>query len=315
MSEPRLMRILASGLFVAFMSVPAQSFDGGFAHQDGGQPGAFLSYGAGARALGMGKTFVGIADDASAVYWNPAGLGQVRRREIVALYASLYEQTEYGFAGYAHPFSERYGTLGGAVVSLESKGFSLRDEYNTEVGEGCVSETAALISYGRTILGEQAAPSLMAGASIKGVRQMVDTRSATGLGMDAGLLYNAAIPLTIGLSIQNILPVRLTLDDAEDIYPLSITAGAGYRLFNRKLLVAVDVNKAEKREYKLRAGSEYVIARMLAVRAGVDETELSCGLGFSFRDYSIDYAFSFHDAWQGHEDLGASHRLGITIPL
>ncbi len=38
--------------------------------------------GVGARAMGMGGAFVGIADDYSAIYWNPAGLGQIRRYEI-----------------------------------------------------------------------------------------------------------------------------------------------------------------------------------------------------------------------------------------
>lgn len=314
MARRRTQLLIMAG-FIALVGAHAQSFDGGFAHEDGGQPGAFLSYGAGARALAMGKTFVGIADDASAVYWNPAGLGQIRRREIVALYASLYEQTEYGFAGYAHPINEQYGVIGGAVVSLESRGFSLRDEYNAEIGEAGVSETAGILSYGRIIYGKNAGPVVMAGASIKGVRQMVAARSASGFGMDAGLLCTDGKRLTAGLALQNIVPVRLTIDDAEDTYPLSVTAGAGYRFFNRKLLVAADVNKTDRREYKLHVGSEYTIAQMFAVRAGIDETELACGVGFTFKDYSIDYAFSFHAAVQGHDDLGSSHRIGITIPL
>ncbi|MBI5778796.1 MAG: hypothetical protein HZA49_05015, partial [Planctomycetes bacterium] len=55
-----------------FTTLPLYSLDLGFAREDGGRPGAFLSYSAGARSLAMGKTFVGIADDASATYWNPA---------------------------------------------------------------------------------------------------------------------------------------------------------------------------------------------------------------------------------------------------
>ncbi len=34
-----------------------------------------------ARSAGMGNAFVGLANDASALYWNPAGLGQLRMRE------------------------------------------------------------------------------------------------------------------------------------------------------------------------------------------------------------------------------------------
>jgi len=38
--------------------------------------------GVGSRAMGMGGAYVGVADDYSAVYWNPAGLGQIRRMEL-----------------------------------------------------------------------------------------------------------------------------------------------------------------------------------------------------------------------------------------
>ena len=37
---------------------------------DGGLPGYFMNEGTGARALGMGRAFTAVADDASAIYWN-----------------------------------------------------------------------------------------------------------------------------------------------------------------------------------------------------------------------------------------------------
>lgn len=315
MTMNRVTILYLMSLIISSLNVPVHAFDLGFAKQDGGQPGAFLSYGAGARALGMGKTFVGVADDASTVYWNPAGLGQMRSREITALYANMYEQTGYGFAGYAHPLKNTRGAIGGAVVSLDSKGFQLRDEYNTDTGEGGVSESAGIVSYGTAVIQGEKEPFLTVGGSVKIVRQIVDAWSATGYGADAGLLCRPANPLTIGLSVQNILAPNLKLNETADVYPLSITAGAGYRLFANKLLLAVDINKTDKRDYKLHLGGEYSVAKMLNVRAGIDETELSCGLGFTLNDYSIDYAFAFHDALQGHDDLGTSHRFGITIKL
>ena len=293
----------------------ANALDLGFAKQDGGQPGAFLSYGAGARALGMGKTFVGVADDASTVYWNPAGLGQMKKREVTALYASLYENTAYSFIGYAHPLNAQYGTLGLAVVNLDSKGYQLKDEFNYGIGEGGVSETAGLVSYGKTLIKRNDEPYLSAGASVKVVRQIVNSRSATGYGADAGALCRATDKLSIGLSVQNIIAPRLKLIEATDEYPLTITAGAGYRLANDKLLIALDVNKTAKRDYKLHIGGEYWLAKMFSMRAGIDETEFACGIGFKLGNYSIDYAFALHDAWQGHDDLGTSHRIGFTIKL
>jgi len=55
------------------------------AAEDGGRPDTFLSYAASARSLGMGKAHIGVADDASAIYWNPAGLQQIKRPDVVSL--------------------------------------------------------------------------------------------------------------------------------------------------------------------------------------------------------------------------------------
>jgi hypothetical protein len=51
---------------------------------------------------------------------------------------------------------------------------------------------------------------------------------------------------------------------------------------------------------------------MFHIRAGLDETELTSGLGITWRGYSFDYAFAYHDAWSDYDNLGISHRFGFT---
>ena len=41
----------------------------------------FLSIPVGARAVGMGGAFVAVADDASSLYWNPAGIARLSQSE------------------------------------------------------------------------------------------------------------------------------------------------------------------------------------------------------------------------------------------
>src|SRR5439155_24493932 len=69
----------------------------------GGQPNEFMAYGAGARSLAMGAAFVGISDDASATYWNPAGLSQITRKELTLLKATLFAETTYDFYSFVKP--------------------------------------------------------------------------------------------------------------------------------------------------------------------------------------------------------------------
>lgn len=287
--------------------------DLGFAKEDGGRPGAFLSYGAGARALAMGKTFVGVADDASATYWNPAGLGFLTQKELNTLFASLYEQTDFSFASYVHPLTfNSFGTIGVSIVNLNSRGFPLRDENNYDLGEGGVTESAAIISYGKQIQVADAGWQLAFGANAKIVSQNIDTRSDTDYGLDLGLLANI-YPWSIGFNIQNVVSPQLALLENTNRYPVSATLGTGYRLFSDRLLLAMDINKMVDRAFKIHFGTECTIADIMAVRAGIDETELTAGLGFTWQKYALDYAFAYHDAIAGQEDLGVSHRIGISV--
>jgi long-subunit fatty acid transport protein len=87
--------LLVSGLLAlagtaAAASVDATAVDFGF------QP---VALGAGARALGMGGAFSAVADDATAVTWNPAGLTQCEVPEVAASLGWYRSRTESAEAG------------------------------------------------------------------------------------------------------------------------------------------------------------------------------------------------------------------------
>jgi hypothetical protein len=66
--------------------------------------GEFMSLGAGARALGMGGAFGAVADDASAVYWNPAGIAGIQKRQALAMHAEQFGNlVNYNFGSYVQP--------------------------------------------------------------------------------------------------------------------------------------------------------------------------------------------------------------------
>ena len=70
---------------------------------DAGQPGEFLRYGVGARALGMGRAFTAVANDASAIYWNPGGLMGLERSEFTSMYADLFYDSRFTYVAVAFP--------------------------------------------------------------------------------------------------------------------------------------------------------------------------------------------------------------------
>ena len=94
---------------------------------EGAHAAEFLSHGVGARALGMGSAFVAIADDATATYWNPAGLTKVKKHSFSAMYADTFSTGDgswlsrglvsYNFLNYVYQIQD-IGSLGLSWIRL-----------------------------------------------------------------------------------------------------------------------------------------------------------------------------------------------------
>jgi long-subunit fatty acid transport protein len=101
--------------------------------------------GFGARALGMGGTYNAVADDYSAIYWNPAGLAQIRKMEFWMGFSHLYETndidfngsktqssisaTKFNSFGFAFPVPTYQGSLVFALGYQKIKDFDYSNEY------------------------------------------------------------------------------------------------------------------------------------------------------------------------------------------
>jgi len=154
----------------------------------------FLSIGVGARALGMSNAFVSVAGDATAGYWNPAGLLKIESNLQVALM-----HTEY-FAGIAQ---YDYGSIAFNTDESSALGFSylrfgvddIPDTSELIDSEGNInydrirsfsaSDNAFILSYARRIN-----QNLDVGVNAKVIRRTAGSfAGAWGFGLDAGVQY------------------------------------------------------------------------------------------------------------------------------
>jgi tetratricopeptide (TPR) repeat protein len=78
-------------------------------------------------------------------------------------------------------------------------------------------------------------------------------------------------------------------------------------------MLATDVNKTQDRSVKLHVGTEWKYNPNLLLRVGINESEVTAGLGIKIGRVGVDYAFGFQDAVGGVEDLGSSHRFGFNF--
>ena len=222
--------------------------------------GAFMENGGGARALGMGGAFTSVADDPSATFWNPAGLAQIRSRELMLMHSERFgDLVDRSYAALVLPTSWSLlgGQSGGFGISLIRLGvddipftehlFDDLDGYLGDDPDGVVSdeelaagiwdpdiqdqirfksdqEFSLMFSYG-----EQTGR-WMWGGSLKFVRQSVGDYSSLGIGADLGALRPDFFgSMDFGLKLQDITTTYLSWSTGrnEVIYP-AVVPGLSY---------------------------------------------------------------------------------------
>ena len=281
---------------------------------DGGLPGYFLNTGFGARAPGMGGAYTAVADDAGALYWNPAGLSMVGAKTVQLMHVTLFEDTSYDTLAYAHPLGYNT-TIGLGVARLYSSGFTQRDNNNNPIGSFTDENTAAILGLS-SHFGEE----LSIGISPKMIRKSFTDLKATAFGMDAGLMlrpfsefYSA---FTIGVAARNIIAPKIQRTNLTDTAPFSTRVGVALPYNHNShmefgFLLSADAEKTQNQDAKYYFGLETTFYQdVLAVRGGYEPEGLTVGMGYTLNknqahELCINYAFLRHPT------LGLTHRLSI----
>ncbi len=260
----------------------------------------FEYVGVGARPLGMGSAFTGLADDAHSIYYNPAGLGSIGQKTFTMghnkLYRGLSDKSSIGnsFAGYVQPFGNE-GSLGAGILSF---GVS-----------GLYTETMIILSYGRdvskmlpTILTVEDLSGVYAGASIKflnkgynkeytGSGETVFNKgdSKSGVAADFGALYRYNYNFSFGLVLTDLVAPDMGLKEQS---PLSRGLKLGGRYGAPFINVVFDLVLKNGNFGPCLGMEKWFMEGRFALRAGLGAS-LSVGASYRFReDMTIDYAYN-----------------------
>jgi tetratricopeptide (TPR) repeat protein len=293
----RKMFYLAALLSLSALPAGAQEGNSGIS--------SFFLLGAGARAVGMGGSFVSVADDASAVFWNPAGLARLSLAELSFTHVTLPEGSEFDFAGATYP-TVKSGSFSAGFLRIGTDGIFFRDERATDLGAGASSETQFLLGYGYRLLNF-----LNVGAAGKLYNQSLAGFSGTAFGTDVGLLAEAE-NFSLGLNVQDAVSSDLTLKNSKEEIPRNIKAGASYLISVAKgtwgVRAAFDIDKTERSPVAFHAGGELSHLGYFFLRGGYDRKAATFGGGLAYRRVGLDYAFK-----SSPEALSASHRFAFTF--
>lgn len=164
----------------------------------------FLLLGAGARGAALGGSFAAVANDASALYWNPAGVSLISRSELLVSSYRYVADTRYSWAGLALPFSggERaIGFQGGAF------GFSEQPVYTIENPEGDGTNYSVAESFLGMTYSQQFSDRFSAGLTGKFIADKLGDTKGTGFAVDFGTNFHASIgsrPIRASFVVQNL---------------------------------------------------------------------------------------------------------------
>lgn len=198
MRRGHLMRWMALAGTVMVLSLPARAQT---VSKAGTVAADFLQIGVGARAMALGGSFVAAADDASALYWNPAGLAHIEGGEAMAVHSRWLADVSFDYLGAALQLGP-LGTLGVSVTMLSVPEMLVRTEDRPEgTGERFDAADLAIgLSYGRAITDRFAI-----GATGKFIQQRIWHSSAVGFAVDLGVQFRTDFfgGLTLGAAIYN----------------------------------------------------------------------------------------------------------------
>jgi tetratricopeptide (TPR) repeat protein len=272
---------------------------------DGGQESPF-ALGSGARALGMGGGITALAHDASAVFYNPAGLPRLQYQEFAFMHVTLFEGTIYDVASWVYPVIG-VGGFGASFMRVGTNDIVRRVNF-IEDGTFSAAEWQFLLAYGRSI-----GKAVSVGASLKIVNQSLDGFSDYGIGMDLGVQTRIYRNLRLGVMARNLIPPRLTLDTTTEDIPRTLVTGLALSDMKigdqAQLTVTGDLEKFQKRVMKFHGGVELKFFDHYALRGGYDRDNLSFGAGIRTGRFRLDYAYKIMDY------IEDSHRLSLSIAI
>lgn len=275
----------------------------------------FLELGVSARAVSMGEAFVAVADDATAVYYNPAGLTQLYSREVVFTHIEYPAEIRYDFLGMAYPLYGFGGVLGLGFYMLDGGEFeetTYEHPLGTERTFGA-KEYALGLSYGRNLTDR-----FSIGVTLKFIDELYEAERASGWAADVGTNYDTGFRnFKISMVITNFGPDMTFLRDSHPL-PINFKFGGAIDVLqeegHRATLALEGWHPSDNLE-KYNAGLEYSYQGRYFVRVGekfnYDIRGFSAGGGlrlpFQSTELRLDYAY---------RDMGLlndAHRFSVGL--
>lgn len=246
---------------------------------------SIFELGVSARTLGLGGTFIGLADDESAVYYNPAGLPSLSQTDLSSLFTRPFGAYSYGVLGAAeHGF-------GGELLILDSDTLEKRDLYGNPTGSFRYTSAGVVLGWGHRV-----AHNLSLGLQAK-LYELAFPTQALGLALSPSILFQEG-SRTYGIVWRNFLNTGVKYVDGHS-EPWISDVAIGFSWRGNEVTYCLDLteNLITRGDIKcVRMGCEYTGFNPLILRVGTNRDWSSFGLSIHWKALQIDIAYLIHYA-------------------
>jgi hypothetical protein len=283
--------------------------------------GQFLKIGVGARAAGMGGAFVAVADDATALFWNAAGIARIDadKSELSLNHANWVADLSFDQIGYVFHVKRIPGAIGvhARALSMDPMVETTAYQPDPNVGTGRTFDAGMMtvgLTYARSFTDK-----FSAGGTANFIHEGLAEFSQQTYSFDVGTLYDVGtMGMKIGMAISNI-GTQIKFIDREARIPAMFRVGSSISVLqsaDQRLLGAVEFSHPPDNAERLNVGAEYDFRHFVFLRGGYninyDAEGIAGGVGFHFPvsvagQADLDYAYT------DLKDLGGAHRFSLRF--
>jgi hypothetical protein len=303
-------------LMILMTTMTFAQFDYGFNFNKAGTSGLqFLKIGLGGKEVGFGAAVSSTVNNAASVFWNPAGLGWMKQKQLFLSHNTWLVGSKHSALSFAMPFNSLIVAVSAAVLSIE------------EIEETTVlspTGTGRKVGAGDVMIGIAVAKKftdkLTIGGQIKYVQEKLDDVTFNSILFDIGTIYFTGFrDLRLAFTLQHFGADQKIFDQKFKM-PLLFRVGAADYIIKGdrfQILTAVDLIHPTDNNEWVNWGIEVGLLKTFALRGGyrfnVDEGALSIGFGIELplleNTYSnLDYAYVSYG-----EIFGNTHRFSLSF--
>jgi hypothetical protein len=276
----------------------------------------FLKIPVSARAAGMGGAFTAISNDATATYWNPAGLVDMTRTQISINQTWWPADIALAYAAAAFNLPFVPGTFGVSARALSLDPQVERTIFQPD-GTGQTFDAGDMsfgVSYSKFFTDK-----FSSGGTVHFIHSGLAEKSVNTFALDFGLVYRIGLwGMRLGMMIQS-LGAKVNYDDRESKLPTLFKVGMAatpYQAGVNSLQGVVEFSHPSDNQERVNLGAEYGFNQFFFLRGGYNFNSDSEGLaaGFGLRiDTSQTSDLLFDYSWVEMGYLGDVHRVSLAF--